>query len=61
MQKKLLKVKELAEILEISESSAYEVIHSEGFPKVYVGRKVLVVEAELDAWLRGRIGMDLID
>lgn len=61
MNKKLIKVRELAKILELSEKTAYEIIHSESFPKVNVGRKILIVESELDEWLASRIGTDLLD
>lgn len=36
-----LSVKDIANILEIKKSSAYDLCHSTGFPAVQIGRKII--------------------
>ncbi len=44
-------IKELAQVLKISNSSAYQLARSENFPKVYVGKRILIPSQELKEWL----------
>ena len=48
----MLNVSQLAAIMQISRAGAYNLINSEGFPKIIVGTKrVLVAKAALIQWL----------
>ena len=44
-------VEELAKKLSIGLSGAYNLVKSEGFPKITVGRRVIIPAAPLDIWL----------
>ena len=35
--------------------AAYRVIHAEGFPVLFVGRKALIVRSKVDEWLENNI------
>ena len=45
------KVDDLCGLLGISRPTAYELVHREDFPKVKVGRRLLVPRAGLERWL----------
>jgi len=44
-------VEELAKLLSIGLSKAYALIKSEGFPKITVGKRVIVPAGPLEVWL----------
>lgn len=46
-----LKVPEVAEMLQIARSRAYELVGSGAIPSVKIGRSVRVSRKELDRWL----------
>jgi len=46
-----LNVAELAEVLGIGINSAYELVHSQGFPAIYVGRRIVIPIKALEDWL----------
>jgi len=48
----MLNVKEVANILRISRAGAYNLINSEGFPKMAVGKRVLVPRDDLRQWIK---------
>lgn len=41
---------ELAAFLGISQSDAYNLMHSEGFPTLVVGRRMMVLKEKLRIW-----------
>ena len=41
---------ELAAFLGISQSGAYNLMHSEGFPTLVVGRRMMVLKEKLRIW-----------
>jgi excisionase family DNA binding protein len=49
-----LKVPEVAEVLRIARSRAYELVAEGEIPSVRIGRSVRVNRRELDRWLEGR-------
>ena len=49
-----LKVPEVAEVLRIARSRAYELVASGEIPAVKIGRSVRVSRKELDRWLEGQ-------
>ena len=51
MEKSVINIDELAFTLGISRPKAYELAHSDGFPCVMVGRRMLVPVAALNQWL----------
>ncbi|WP_074431345.1 helix-turn-helix domain-containing protein [Anaerosporomusa subterranea] len=52
---KLLTIDEVCEILRVSKPTGYNLIHSEGFPKIKLGRAWRVEEELLNRWVREKI------
>ena len=42
---------EIAEILGVSKSAAYDLLHREDFPTLRIGKRLLVVASQFDEWL----------
>ena len=59
LAKKTCSIKELAEMLGISQNKAYELARIEGFPVIKVGRNKLVLLSKLDEFLESIIGKEL--
>jgi predicted DNA-binding transcriptional regulator AlpA len=55
-EKKTIRVKEFAEEYGIGINSAYEIVNAEGFPKIRLGRKILIIASRVDEWLDNNIG-----
>lgn len=55
MGKAVLNVDELAVYLGVSRPKAYELAHSDGFPRVTVGRRILIPAAALEQWLANQV------
>lgn len=53
-QHEWLKVPEVAEVLRIARSRAYELVGSGEIPSIKIGRSVRVSRRELDRWLEGQ-------
>ena len=53
-EREWLKVPEVAEVLQIARSRAYELVGSGQIPSVRIGRSVRVSRKELDRWLEGQ-------
>lgn len=49
-------VKEFSEIYNIGLNSAYEVVHREGFPAIFVGKKILIISDKVDEWFMSNKG-----
>jgi excisionase family DNA binding protein len=46
-----LRANEVAEVLGVSLSNAYVIMHSKGFPKMQIGKRILVTKDNLQAWI----------
>lgn len=55
--KKTLTVKELAQVLGISENKARQLTHAKDFPIIVIGRTRLVVLSKLDEWIENNLGL----
>ena len=51
MEKMCLTVSEVAETMQISRPKAYELVWRNDFPRVNVGRRVLIPRREFETWL----------
>lgn len=51
-----LSVEELARELSISRGGAYDLVHSEGFPAVRIGCRIVVPVSSLNQWLEAQAG-----
>lgn len=54
-------IPELAKILKISLSTAYQMARADGFPKVRINKRILVPAEELKVWLRKKCNSDTYD
>lgn len=57
----MLSAKTLASALGISESKAYEIFRSKGFPAIVLGRRKLVAKDKLIEWLNQKAGTGAFD
>lgn len=44
-------MKALQEVMPIGKSNLYNMVHSEGFPKIVIGRRILVPKKAFEEWL----------
>lgn len=44
-------MQELYRLLPIGRNKLYEIVHSKGFPKITVGRRILVPKKAFEEWL----------
>lgn len=51
MLSKMLTAGEMMKVLRIGKTAAYELLNREDFPTVRIGRKLLVPEDALQAWI----------
>ncbi|MDB2122848.1 helix-turn-helix domain-containing protein [Clostridium paraputrificum] len=56
IKKKTCNIKELSEILGVSEAKARRIARIEGFPKLKIGRDIRVILSKLDDFLEEHIG-----
>ena len=47
----LLNVKQLAELLGVSDSSVYELIQEDDFPSLRIGKRIVIPKGELRKWI----------
>lgn len=52
MDREILNVKEVKEILGIGINQAYKLVASKGFPKIILGRRYLIPRDEFYQWIR---------
>lgn len=52
-------VEEAAKILGISRSMAYQLVRSDGFPTVKIGRRLLVSVKGLERWVEAQTGANV--
>ena len=48
----ILTVGDVAKILKVGRSSAYELVNQKDFPSIRIGRNIRVLEDELKVWLK---------
>lgn len=46
----------VAQILGVSSSTAYELMHEEGFPALRIGNRLVVPKQEFQIWVQERLG-----
>lgn len=57
VDRKTYSVKELAEVLGVSETKARQLTHAKDFPVLVLGRKRLTIISKLDEWIEENIGL----
>ena len=61
IKKLTLTVAEAAELLGVSLPTAYELAHTEGFPTLRIGRKLLISRVGLELWVDRRASNEAED
>ena len=51
----MLNVTEVAKFLGISRTNAYELINTEGFPKIQLGKRIVIPKDKLLDWLNNQM------
>jgi excisionase family DNA binding protein len=51
-EKWAINVERLRELLGLSKSSAWKLVHRSDFPKIKVGKRILIPVEELKAWIK---------
>ena len=49
-------VSEVQQILRCSRTQIYKIVHASGFPKLLLGKKILVEKSALEKWLNNNKG-----
>ena len=52
----MLNAETLAKVFGIAPSSAYELMHEEGFPTVKIGNRLVIPKEDFIAWVRSHTG-----
>ena len=55
---KLITVKEFANEYGIGINKSYEIVHKKDFPKVKIGRKILIIRDKVDDFFTRQIGTE---
>lgn len=45
-------MKTLQEVIPIGKNNLYNLVHSEGFPKITVGKRIIIPKKALEKWLQ---------
>lgn len=59
MNKKTFTVKEFCKEYGIGLNKGYELVNMTGFPKIKLGRKIIVIRDKVDEWLNSNIGLTI--
>ena len=51
---KLLTVKDIQEKLHMGRNNTYKLINQKGFPKIVIGKKILIPEEEFEKYIKSR-------
>ena len=46
-----LRAEDVADILGVSRANAYVIMHSKGFPKMQIGKRIMVMKEKLQEWM----------
>jgi hypothetical protein len=55
-KEKILTVKDIQTVFQCGKNQAYEIIHTNGFPSMQIGRRYYVYERAFTAWLEKNQG-----
>lgn len=56
MEKQFYTVSDLSAILPISKTNIYSLVHSNGFPAITIGRRIIVPIDKFNEWLNTSVG-----
>ena len=52
-------VKEFPQSIGLSYQKTMDLVHRDDFPKLKVGRRILIVSSKLDEWIENNIGLSI--
>ena len=52
----MLTVMEMMNFMHVSRATAYQLVNSEGFPVIRIGRKILIPKKQLETWIEEHMG-----
>ena len=55
----LYTIKDIQDIMGIGQNCAYKLVKIKGFPKIQIGKKILVPEDEFNNWIKNNIGNEI--
>jgi len=55
-ERKFYNVEELARLLGVSKNKVYDLCHIEGFPAIWLGRRVIVSRSGFEQWVESQAG-----
>jgi len=55
VDKAVLKVEEMAELLGISRTTAYSLVHQKGFPVLRIGQRLIIPTLALKDWMKDSV------
>lgn len=58
--KMLLTVEEMARALDVSRPMAYQLVHTDGFPTIHIGRAIRIPRDGLAAWIEEHSGEQVL-
>ena len=56
MENKYYTVSELAQVLHIGKNKAYDLVHTDGFPSIKLGSRIIVPADSLKEWVKKQCG-----
>ncbi|SCK01435.1 Helix-turn-helix domain [uncultured Clostridium sp.] len=59
INKKTLSIKQLQQVLGLGYTKTLEIVNAEGFPRIKVGRRTIIIASKLDEWLENNIGLTI--
>ncbi|WP_288222551.1 helix-turn-helix domain-containing protein [uncultured Clostridium sp.] len=59
ISKKTISIKQLQQILGLGYQKTMELVHRDDFPKIKIGRRILIINSKLDEWLEKNIGLSI--
>ena len=58
MNKLTISVAEAAKLLGIDKNAVYALVRTPDFPAIFLGRRILILRAEFEVWLREQVGSE---
>lgn len=53
---KLYTITDLQTILHVGKNTAYKIVKLKGFPKIQIGKKILIPKEDFNQWMQNNIG-----
>lgn len=56
---KTMTVKQFCKEYGLGTNKAYQIVNIKGFPKIKLGRKIIIIRSKVDEWLIDHIGLTI--